>query len=116
MFIGRRHSCKLLRLTVALSVALTAMAAVADSEAACPDGSECCQSRSNEKRSGHEAPVQDCAGRPCRTPLRLASPEWTPPALGGALSTFRPAPVLPLSSTEPAAPPTPPPIAPSAVL
>ena len=105
------HSIRVLRLTAVLSVALAAFAALADSEATCPDGVECYQSRHDDDRSSQPAPAQDCAGRPCRTPLRLASPDWTPLALGGAVSAFRPEPVRPLFSAEPAAPPTPPPIA-----
>jgi len=116
MFIGRLHRIKLLRLTAALSVALAIFAALADSEASCPDGTRCCQSRSEDERSSQRTPAQECASRPCRTPLRLGSAVWTPLALGGALSTLRPPPVRLLSSMEPVAPPTPPPIASPALL
>lgn len=105
------YSFRVLRLTAALGVALTAFAALADCEATCPDGVECSQSRPDDDRSPLRAPAQDCAGRPCRTPLRLASPDWTPLALGGAVSTLRLDPVRSPFSAEPAAPPTPPPIA-----
>ncbi len=111
MFACLLCSLRVIRLTAALGVALAAFAAAADSEAACPGVAECYQPRSEDDRSEQRAPVQDCAGRPCRTPLRLASPDWTPLALGGAVSAHRPVPVRPLFSAEPAAPPTPPPIA-----
>ena len=107
---SRRHST-LLRLSAVLAVALIAIAVVSDSEASCPEGSECCRSRSGDERPSHGAPAQNCAGRPCRTPLRLLEPESTPLTPGGALSSPRPAPVRFLSSIEPVAPPTPPPIA-----
>jgi hypothetical protein len=103
-------SFRVLRLTAALSVALAAFAAVADSDSTCPDEVECCRSRTVDDRSSQGAPAQGCAGRPCRTPLRLANPDQTPLALGGAVSTLRPEPARPLFSAEPTAPPTPPPI------
>jgi hypothetical protein len=113
---GRHHSFRSLRLIAALGSALAVFATLADSEASCPDGSECFQSQAPGETPSQQMPTPACTGRPCRTPLRLTSPAWAPMALGGAVSTLRPVPVRPLLSSEPVAPPTPPPIAPPAVL
>lgn len=100
-----------LRLAAALSAALLVFAVVADNEANCPDqaGSECVSGASHRDEAPPTAPGQDCAGRPCRTPLSVAPAS---PVVGvlGALSTLVADPVRPPISTEPAAPPTPPPL------
>ena len=104
-----------LRLAACLSAALLAFAAVADNEASCTEqtgehaGAACVSAASDHDEVPPTGPAQDCAGRPCRTPVRVAPAGLAVQVIGMA-PTFVADPVRPLISTEPAAPPTPPPV------
>ena len=100
-----------LRLAAFLSTALLALAAVVDSEASCPEQScaVCFSAAGHHDEAPPGAPAQDCAGRPCRTPVSVA-PAGLAVQVLGTVSTFVAVPVRPPISAEPAAPPTPPPI------
>jgi hypothetical protein len=100
-----------LRLAACLSAALLAFAAVADSEASCPQqaGAECLSSAGEHDETPPTAPAQDCAGRPCRTPVSVTAAVPVAQVVG-TVSSFVADPMAPLISAEPAAPPTPPPV------
>lgn len=105
------HRFRILRLFAVAATALAAFAVFADSEATCPDGAESYQSRSSDEQPAPLAPARDCSGRPCRTPLRIGAAPWAPMPQASPPSTLPLAPAHPLLGTDPAAPPTPPPIA-----
>lgn len=100
-----------LRLAATLSAALLAFAAVADTEASCQEqaGAECVSAASHHDESPPTAPAQSCAGRPCRTPVRVA-PAGLAARLPGIVTSVVVDPARPLISAEPVAPPTPPPV------
>lgn len=99
------------RLAAALSAALLSFAAVADNGASCPDeaGAECVSAASHPDEAPPTPPAQDCAGRPCRTPVTIA-PAGLAVHVLGIVSTVFAHPVRALISADPASPPTPPPV------
>jgi hypothetical protein len=100
-----------LRLAACLSAALLAFAAVADSEASCAEqaGAVRLSSAGDHDEAPQNAPAQDCAGRPCRTPVSVAAADPAVQVIG-TVSSFVAEPVRPPISAETAAPPTPPPV------
>lgn len=100
-----------LRVAACLSAALVAFAAVADSEASCTEqsGAVRLSAAGHHDEAPPSAPAQDCAGRPCRTPVSVAAADPAVQVIG-TVSSFVAEPVRPPISADPAAPPTPPPV------
>lgn len=101
-----------LRFTATLSAALLAFAAVADNEATCPERAreECLATGSHRDEAPPTAPAQECAGRPCRTPVWVSQVVLAAQVIA-SVTTFVAGPLLPPLSAEPVAPATPPPLA-----
>lgn len=102
------------RLLSLVSLGLLVFGAVADNQAICEVRECACEAAPTSDGAPPlvPGPAESCAARPCRTPVCPGSAAQVHEVVG-TVSTFIPTPARPLLSTEPAAPPTPPPISPA---